>query len=170
MPGYAGVRSPKWLKSVTVQDRSSDAFQQAKDYLLFSPAARKETKGDFEGVTITEMPLTSAICQTKSGGTLAVGPMQVRGYAIATDRAIVRVDVSPNGGRDWEQATIEDHGNRRWSWTLWHAVLDLPKGEHELAVRAWDAAGHTQPALPDDTWNFKGYLGAAWHRVRVKIG
>jgi sulfite oxidase len=54
--------------------------------------------------------------------------------------------------------------------------MDLPKGEHErrgeheLNVWAWDGAGQTQPERPDDTWNFKGYLSAAWHRVRVRVG
>lgn len=169
VPGFAGVRSAKWLKSITVQDKPSEAFQQAKDYLLFPPDMRKATVDESRGVTITAMPLNSAICEPSFGTTLAEGKTTVRGYAIATDRAIVRVDVSPNGGRDWVQATIEDHGNGRWSWTLWNAAVELPKGEHELVVRAWDAAGQTQPAQPDDTWNFKGYLSAAWHRVRVKV-
>ena len=114
------------------------------------------------------MPLNAAICEPAAGAALKAGKFAVKGYAIATDRAITRVDVSMNGGRQWSQATIEDHGNARWSWTLWHATFDIPAGEHELVVRAWDAAGQTQPAQPDDTWNFKGYLSAAWHRVRVK--
>lgn len=168
VPGFAGVRSPKWLKSVTVQEKPSDAFQQANDYLLFPPAARKDTRDKFDGVTVNEMPLNAAICEPSFGAPIPAGKTRVRGYATATDRAIVRVDVSPNGGRDWVQATIEDHGNGRWSWTLWHTTLDLAKGEHELVVRAWDSAGQTQPAEIDDTWNFKGYLSASWHRVRVK--
>ena len=169
VPGFAGVRSAKWLKSISVQRTPSDAFQQAQDYLLFPSDMRQETRDESRGFPITEMPLNAAICEPQSGATLAEGRTNVRGYAIATDRAITRVDLSPNGGRDWVQATIEDHGNQRWSWTLWHATLDLPKGEHELVVRAWDAAGQTQPALPDNTWNFKGYLSASWHRVRVKV-
>ena len=168
-PGFAGVRSAKWLKTISVQRTPSEAFQQARDYLLFPPDMRKETKDDSKGFPINEMPLTSAVCEPQFGATLAKGKTEVRGYAVATDRAIVRVDVSPNGGRDWAQAVIEDHGNQRWSWTLWRATLDLPKGEHELVVRAWDAAGQTQPSQADDIWNFKGYLGAAWHRVRIKV-
>ena len=81
---------------------------------------------------------------------------------------MVRVDVSADGGRSWTQAALEHDPDAPWSWTFWQATIDLPKGEHELAVRAWDSAGQTQPALPDDTWNFKGYLSAAWHRVRVR--
>lgn len=90
VPGYAGVRSPKWLHTITVQDSPSDNPMQADDYKLFPPHVTKATS-------------------------------------------------------------------------------DLPPGEHELAVRAWDAAGQTQPALPDDTWNFKGYLSAAWHRISVVV-
>ena len=67
------------------------------------------------------------------------------------------------------QAEIEAHERSTWSWFFWRGTLDLGAGEHELCVRAWDAAGQTQPALPDDTWNFKGYLSAAWHRIRVSV-
>ena len=94
----------------------------------------------------------------------------MRGYAIATARAVVRVDVST----EWRPHL--DAGGARarsrtapWSWTFWTAALDLPKGEHELASAPGTRAGQTQPALPDDTWNFKGYLSAAWHRVLVSV-
>ena len=163
VPGYAGVRSTKWVREIRVQDRPSEAFQQAHDYLLFPPDMRAETQDPARGTTIDEMPLNAAICEPAPGASLPEGRTTVRGYAVATDRAIARVD----GGRQWRQATIEDHGGARWSWTFWHATLDLPAGEHELVVRAWDAAGQTQPARPEDVWNFKGYLSAAWHRVRV---
>jgi sulfite oxidase len=39
----------------------------------------------------------------------------------------------------------------------------------KIAVRAWDSAGQTQPALPQDVWNFKGYLNASWLRVTVVV-
>lgn len=169
VPGYAGVRSVKWVGEIRVQDKPSGAFQQAKDYHLFPPDMRKKTQDLTRGVAINEMPLNAAICEPAAGSNLKVGKITIRGYAIATDRAITRVDVSMDGGRHWRQATIEDHDNGRWSWTFWHMTLDIPAGEHELVVRAWDAAGQTQPAQPDDTWNFKGYLSAAWHRARVTV-
>ena len=169
VPGYAGVRSPKWLHTVTVQDAPSDNPIQADDYKLFPSHVTKETADPARGVTINGLPLNSAICEPASHARLPVGPATLRGYATATDRAVARVDVSLDGGRTWSQAELEDHGGGPWSWTFWQAALDLPKGEHELAVRAWDDAGQTQPALPDDTWNYKGYLSAAWHRVSVLV-
>ncbi len=167
VPGYAGVRSPKWLTRITVQDKPSDNHMQARDYKLVPPEVSEETVDWDKGITINDMPLNSAICDPAPRAELKTGSTTLRGYAIATARAITRVDVSINGGRTWTQAELEHDDAAPWSWTFWSAVVDLAKGEHELVVRAWDSAGQTQPALPEDTWNFKGYLSASWHRVVV---
>ncbi len=167
VPGYAGVRSPKWLGAVTVQDRPSDNHMQARDYKLLPADATEETVDWDRGVVINEMPLTSAICEPAPDAQLPVGPTPVRGYAVAGARAIVRVDVSADGGRHWQQAALEHDVAAPWSWTFWSATLELAAGPHELAVRAWDEAGQTQPAATGDVWNFKGYLSTAWHRVPV---
>ena len=55
-------------RPIRVQDKPSDAFQQAKDYLLFPPDMRKETQDLARGTTIYEMPLNSAICEPEAGG------------------------------------------------------------------------------------------------------
>lgn len=169
-PGYAGVRSPKWLRAITVQDGPSLNHMQQRDYKLL-PAHVTEAAVDWtKGIVINDMPLNAAICDPANGAAITPGQVVVKGYAIASAREVVRVDVSGDGGRTWSQAAIEHDAANPWSWTFWTATLDLAKGEHELAVRAWDSAGQTQPAQPDDTWNFKGYLSAAWHRIRVVVG
>ncbi|GEO99271.1 molybdopterin-dependent oxidoreductase [Methylobacterium haplocladii] len=169
VPGFAGIRSPKWLARITVQDQPSDNPMQADDYKLFPPGVTAETADPAAGHTIEAMPLNSAICEPARGAALKAGRHSIRGYAIASDRAVARVDVSPDGGRSWAQARIEHDRRAPFAWTFWEIDLDLGTGEHELAVRAWDSAGQTQPAAPDDTWNYKGYLSAAWHRVRVTV-
>ncbi len=170
VPGFAGVRSVKWLSAITVQDAPSANHMQARDYKLMPPDVTAETVDWERGVTIDEMPLNAAICEPTAGARLAAGPTTLRGYAVVSGRSVARVDVSCDGGRHWQQAALEHDADAPWSWTFWSATFDLPKGECELAVRAWDSAGQTQPALPDDTWNFKGYLSTAWHRVRVSVG
>ena len=172
VPGFAGVRSPKWLTGITVQDQPSDNHMQQRDYKLLPPDVTADTVDWEQGVTIYGMPLNAAICEPaphhgQSVAALPAGRTAVRGYAIATAREIVRVDVSIDGGRCWSQADLAPNSGAPWSWRFWSATVDLPRGEHELVVRAWDSAGQTQPASPEDTWNFKGYLCAAWHRVRV---
>ena len=168
-PGFAGVRSPKWLVAIEVRDSPSDSPIQAEDYKLLPPDIQTVEDIDWSrGVTINDLPVNSAICEPAAHAELKVGKHSLRGWAAATARGITRVDVSTNGGRTWSQARIES-GSSLWSWTFWVADVELGVGEHELAVRAWDEAGQTQPALLDDFWNVKGYLSAAWHRVPVTV-
>ncbi len=169
VPGYAGVRSPKWLATITVQATPSDNPIQADDYKLFPSHWTKETADPARGMTINQMPVNAAICEPASHARLKPGRARVAGYAVASARAIVRVDVSADEGRSWQQAELQADSSSPWSWTLWQAELDLPTGEHVLAVRAWDAAGQTQPNRPEETWNYKGYLCTAWHRVPVSV-
>ena len=169
VPGFAGVRSPKWLRRITVQDHPSDNPIQARDYKLFPPDVTAETADAAKGHSINTMPLNAVICEPARGANLKSGPNVVTGYAVSGDRTVVRVDLSGDGGRTWAQATLEHDAGAPFAWTFWTIELDLPIGEHELAVRAWDEAGQTQPADPDDTWNYKGYLSAAWHRVHVVV-
>ena len=169
VPGFAGVRSPKWLSGIIVQDQPSDGFIQARDYKFF-PADVTEESADWDkGMTIYELPLNSAICEPAPYATLKAGPVPVRGYATSSVRKVARVDVSIDGGRSWRQAELEHDPRTPWSWTFWEINVELHPGDIELVVRAWDIAGQTQPETPDDTWNFKGYLSSAWHRIKVSV-
>ena len=170
VPGYAGVRSPKWLAAITVQDRPSANRIQAEEYMLFPPDMTKLTEDFGKGVVINDMPLTSAILEPSAGTRLPAGAARLRGYALATGQAIARVEVSGDGGRTWAAAEIERHADAPWSWTFWSAALNLPRGEHELVVRAIDGAGRSQPATAEEIWNFPGYLCTAWHRIPVTVG
>jgi sulfite oxidase len=169
VPGFAGVRSPKWLSTITVQDEPSVNHMQQQDYKLLPSDITVETVDWEHGMTINDMPLNSAICQPAPGAELKAGSATLRGYAIATAREVTRVDISIDGGCSWKQAELARDVGSPWSWTFWSATLELPKGPCELTVRAWDSAGQTQPASADDVWNFKGYLCAAWHRVHVLV-
>lgn len=169
VPGYAGVRSVKWLSAVEVRETPSQNFHQQKDYRLFPAGITTESMGAAAGMTINEMPLNSAICEPRAGTTIPAGPTRIRGYAIAGERRVTRVDVSIDDGRTWVCAAIEEHSGSAFTWTFWHADVDLSAGEHTLLVRAVDSAGQTQPRRAEDVWNCKGYLSAAWHRVEVTV-
>lgn len=169
VPGFAGVRSPKWLSSIEVRATPSECPIQAGDYKMLPPDIQNVEDIDWSrGVTINELPVNSAICEPAAHAQLSPGRHRIRGWAMATAREILRVDVSTNSGRTWLQAKLETDTSP-WSWVLWNLEVELGVGEHELAVRAWDSAGQTQPSAPDDTWNVKGYLSAAWHRVAVRV-
>lgn len=69
------------------------------------------------------------------------------------------------------QTTPGEAGQRstgRWTWRRWRAELELAPGPHEIAVRAWDASGATQPEGLRAVWNARGYMNNAWHRIGVQ--
>lgn len=164
VPGFAGVRSVKWLESIRLSDQPSDAYPQARDYKVFPPPVTKETANWSRGRTIDEMPVNAVICDPRDGAEVAAGPALIRGYATGQ---VVRAELSADRGASWTQAVLEQRGV--WAWTFWAVTINLAPGARELAVRAWDAAGQTQPAEIGDNWNFRGYLCNAWHLVRVTV-
>ena len=169
VPGYAGVRSAKWLTEIRVQAEPADSPIQRKDYKLFPASVSKEEADWDAGLTIDALPLNSCICQPASGSKLASGPVTIKGWAAASERRVKRVDVSTDGGRHWMQAQLEQAEDQPHAWTLWRLDTVLETGEHELVVRAWDEAMQTQPDSPGDTWNFAGYLAAHRHHVQVSV-
>ena len=171
VPGYAGVRSPKWLARIEVRDSPADNPVQRRDYKLLPPDIRDTAAIDWDrGLVINDMPINSAICEPADGTHLNAGRVTVRGYAIASGRPIERVDVSTDGGETWTRATLEHDDTTAWSWTLWAVDVDLAPGSRQLVVRAWDGAGRTQPSDAARVWNIKGYLSNAWHRITVTVG
>lgn len=170
VPGYAGVRSAKWLTRIEVRDRPSDAPIQSKDYKLFPSSVTKEEAVWDRGLTIEEMPLNAAICSPEDNAHVPSGSCIIKGYAVAFGRPVSRVEVSANGGLDWVQAELIRKANAPWSWTQWRAAVDLSTGLHVLVVRAADGAGQMQPERPEAIWNFAGYLSTAWHRITVTAG
>ena len=169
VPGYAGVRSAKWLTHIEVRDTPSEAPIQARDYKLFPADVTGETADWSQGQTINAMPLNAAICSPEPGAKLAAGEVWIEGYAIAYDRRVSRVEVSINGGRNWRQAMFADDPEARWGWRRWSLNATLDKGRQHLVVRAFDEAGQGQPERPDTMWNFAGYLCTAWHHVHVLV-
>ena len=168
-PGFAGVRSPKWLTSISVQDQPSDSRIQQKEYRQFAPKVIKE-KADFTTAAfIDDMPLNSAILQPIEGATVKAGRSVLRGYAICTMHRVAKVEVSVDGGKTWSQAELKQASDSPWAWVQWSIASDLKAGDRELIVRAFDDQGSGQPEGAAPIFNFSGYLMNAWHRVTVHV-
>ena len=184
VPGAAGCRSVKWLHKIELSSKESDAFWQKEDYKSFSPS-QGWTGLDFNSApSVMSTPVQSAICSVTirssddgqhTGSKYAV----LKGYAFSGGgNAIIRVDVSADGGKTWTNASIEgEHEEvanghlpyrRTYSWSLWEAVIDLPEGisePYEFVVKAVDENYNSQPEKPDGIWNVRGILNNSWHRV-----
>jgi sulfite oxidase len=99
------------------------------------------------------------------------------------------VDVSSDGGNTWIPAELQKPNqpeNRKWSWTIWKADLELPKDKSQidLCCKAVDSSYNTQPGNKINhlivieklyiesvkgIWNLRGLLNNSWHHVHVNI-
>ena len=177
MPGYLGARSVKWLKEINVLDHPSENLYQAEEYHLHPASASKEHHDAKTSLPMGEMPVTSYICRVHRGQPGGSDPMVVEGYAyVGAGHEIHRVEISEDEGQNWTQAELlsisqeglqaDDEEGGRWCWRFWRA--ELPAAELapvHLMVRAWDTGANTQPARPEDVWNFKGYGNNAAHHL-----
>ncbi len=169
VPGYIGARSVKWLARIALHPQPSTNYFQARAYRLFAPNVTAATVDWDTGLMLGETPLTAVIGSPGENESLSAGPATVRGYAVAAAAGVLkRVELSLDGGQTWADATLIGPA-QPWAWRLWEKRVELPPGRHTLVVRAWDAAGNTQPADPLAVWNFKGYMNNAWHRVNVDV-
>jgi sulfite oxidase len=168
VPGYIGARSVKWLGSITAQPFPSDNYFQTRAYKLYSPWVSAQEAHLHAGWTLAEQKTSSCICSPRSGERLAGRSMVVQGYATAGGgREIERVELTDDEGRTWTTASLVNY-RRPWGWCFWEARLNLRYGTNQIAVRAWDSAGETQPRDAGDVWNFKGYMNNSWHRIVVQ--
>ncbi|KAB5578125.1 Oxidoreductase, molybdopterin-binding domain-containing protein [Coniochaeta sp. 2T2.1] len=119
----------------------------------------------------------------------STAPVALQGYAYSGGgREISRVDISLDGGKTWDQASLVDDwesqhskGSKHWAWKRWRYVGQLPRlpipssadeldvRRHctELVVKATDDAYNTQPGDHGGIYNVRGNLATAWHRVKV---
>jgi sulfite oxidase len=165
VPGYIGARSIKWLERIEVRSTPWPGYFQHVAYRLLPEDG---TPGPGAGMPLGLVALNADVLSPADGDTVAAGPVEVRGYAFAGgERHVARVDVSLDGGARWAQAELlEDLG--RWAWRHWRITVDLPPGEHEVLVRAWDSSAATQPEDEAALWNPKGYVNNARPRVSVR--
>jgi sulfite oxidase len=166
VPGYIGARSVKWLQHVELRADPFDGYFQATAYRLLRPG---EQPARGLGIELGEILLNADILSAGEEPLRAGSPLELRGYALAGGgRSIARVDVSCDGGETWNAAQLLDDLGP-WAWRLWSLPVELPPGDHEIRVRAWDTSAGTQPESPAAVWNPKGYMNTTWGRMRITV-
>jgi DMSO/TMAO reductase YedYZ molybdopterin-dependent catalytic subunit len=163
VPGWYGMTSVKWLTSVEAIPSPFDGFQQSVAY-------RYQDDADDPGEAVTRMRVRALMVPPgfpdfyTRRRFLEPGPVTVSGRAWSGSGAVERVEVGLDG--DWRDARLGpstgDFAWRSW-WFDWAATA----GDHELACRATDATGATQPL--DGPWNYQGMGNNSIQRVAVTV-
>ncbi|XP_012943234.1 sulfite oxidase [Aplysia californica] len=177
IPGVVGARQVKWLNKIYFSGEESTSHWQRRDYKGFNSSIDWHNVDFDSSVSISQLPVISAICEPEEDAELEEGAEEVtlRGYAWSGGgRGIIRVDVSADGGKTWQEARLKPNGQspyRSYAWTLWEADVPLPTGARSttLVVKAVDISYNVQPDSVEGIWNLRGCLSNAWHRVKVNI-
>jgi DMSO/TMAO reductase YedYZ molybdopterin-dependent catalytic subunit len=138
-PGWYGMDSVKWLERLVVG--GSPLPPVGNTYLEI----RKGVSGKLTALPLPPVQVKSVITAPANGSVLRRGKAQARGLAWSGGGKIQAVQVSADGGRNWQAAALNESASR-YDWALWTASLNLSRpGVVELLAKATDASGNTQP-------------------------
>lgn len=140
LPGWEGIANVKWLRRIEVGDRPWEMREETATYtdLLPSGKARQFTFIQ-EAKSVITYPCPERPVLNK-------GQQVIKGLAWSGEGKVKRVDVSFDGGRNWQQAKIKGPQLDKsltsfeidWQWNGKQALLQS---------RVVDETGYVQPSL-----------------------
>jgi sulfite oxidase len=166
VPGWAGDHWMKWLVRLTLAPAPQTGFYMDTAYRWPNQPGEPGVAFKPEEMhPLTEIAVKSNI--TRAPKKLRLGETaDLRGFAFSGAADIAKVEVSEDR-KTWQRATL-DPRHAPHSWRLWSYRWKPTRiGAHELAVRATDSAGATQPN--ETIWNQSGYLYNAWHLANIEV-
>jgi hypothetical protein len=135
---------------------------------------------------VQEMPVQSLVCNPPQNSVLggkSATDITIKGVAWSGGgRKIERVDVSIDGGKNWQAAElykpIEQRRNRHWAWTQFTQTIPLPedvqarlkRGEQvqlDIISKAMNSDFNVQPERMEPYWNARGVCINHWYHVNT---
>jgi DMSO/TMAO reductase YedYZ molybdopterin-dependent catalytic subunit len=163
IPGYYGVNNVKYLKKLAFTEKETDVNIQRTGYRM-RPVGQK---GAPDQPSMWEMPVKSWIVNPLKE--TDKGPIQIYGVAFGGTNEVRRVDVSTDGGKTWKQAKFIGPDLGKYAWRTFVLSADLKPGTYEIASRATDVKGNTQPEKFVENERGYGHNGWAAHAVKVTV-
>ena len=155
--GWFGMASTKWLTSIHARRMESDNNFMAKGYRYADQSP------------VTTMRVKSLVTSPTDGQRVRGASTVVRGQAWsgAGSGGIRSVDVSTDGGRNWQPARLVGP-DAPGAWRSWEADIALAApGSHSVMSRATDRQGAVQPIQA--IANPGGYGNNSMHEVRFDV-
>ena len=164
VPGWYGMASVKWLTKIEALESRYTGFQQVETY-------RFRAHADDPGTPVNRIHVKSLM---KPPGVpdwftrarwMEAGRVTLQGRAWSgAGVSIARVEVLLDG--IWREAELTGRADT-YAWTGWRIDWDATPGLHDLACRATDAEGNTQPLVAG--YNTGGFANNAVQRVSVQV-
>lgn len=143
--GWYGMASVKWLTSIVVTEKPYNGFWQTLDYSIW-----ERRNGAPTLVPVSTVHPKAVILNPGPNGAVKAGqPVIITGKAWAGERRVAKVEMSFDGGKTWDAATL-DGEEKPYCWRNWSYTWKSPKaGAASLIARGTDDKGNTQPATRD---------------------
>jgi DMSO/TMAO reductase YedYZ molybdopterin-dependent catalytic subunit len=112
VPGFYGTNSVKWLTRITLAvERAQGAFTTR---WYNDPVLDESGRASGESTPVWSVAPESIIVEPAPDATLACAdPVKIWGWAWA-DHPVERVEVSTDGGLNWDDASVEPRSERSW--------------------------------------------------------
>ncbi len=139
VPGWEGNMWVKWLRRVELTDKPIESREETSKYTdtLEDGTSRKHTwVMDAKSVVTSPSP--------QSPITHGKGPLVITGLAWSGRGAITQVDVTLDGGKNWQVARLAAPG-QKMALTRFYLDVDWQGEEMFLQSRAHDETGYVQP-------------------------
>lgn len=167
VPGYTGVNNIKYVKTLAFTEDQSQANIQQSSYRM-APVGEK---GAPTQQSVWEMPVKSWITSPdgEPGQSIKAGKVQIQGLAMGGTSDVTEVEVSVDGGKNWQKATFVGPDLGPYAWRQFVLPVELKAGSYEITSRATNKAGDTQPK--DRLPNNRGYLNNSWedHALTITV-
>jgi DMSO/TMAO reductase YedYZ molybdopterin-dependent catalytic subunit len=163
VPGWYGMTSVKWLSSIEAIAEPFQGYQQ-------TPAYHYQRDADDPGQPVTRIRVRALMVPPgipdffSRRRFLDAGRVQIIGRAWSGAGPVARVEVAVDG--HWSDARLGPPLGD-FAWRSWSFDWEATPGEHELACRATDAAGHVQPS--EQPWNYQGVGNNLIQQVAVAV-
>lgn len=148
VPGVQGVSWVKWLRRIKVGDQPFNTKDETLHYIDLQPSGLHRQ--------YTSLQECKSVITSPSGGQRLVGPgfYSISGLAWSGRGKIKRVDVSVDGGRNWQTARLESpvlpkcltRFHLDWVWPA-QQPQQSAQGPVILQSRAIDETGYVQPKI-----------------------
>ncbi len=171
-----GVYSDSWIKmisNITVTKEKQDLHFMEHAYRIPDNACECETPENLFTKTkpIEEMNINSIIGYPISGTKVKNNSnLIIRGVAFDGGHGIHKVEISTDGGKLWDNATLDDVNHGKYAYRAFRYILKTKNSIHlTIMCRASNKKGEIQPFAKDIKWNHGGYKYNGIDEVKVKV-
>ena len=163
VPSWYGMASVKWLTHIQIADEPYEGFFQKLRYVFINEGVESNP----ERKPVTTLKVKSLITNPRHGEVIQRGPFTIGGFAWSGDGDLSKVEVSTDGGRSWQEASLVGEPNPNF-WRQWELPWTASEPGHFIFMaRATDSEGNCQPRSAP--WNFRGYANNSIHTLAVEV-